>query len=478
MDTSQEIAFRASIDDSSTLVGFASQNSDALLFDNQQNEELIRLQRQQLEEDDLFLAQQLQQAEYLQHRYFQTKSSLRSPHEKVQSTNYDHGIAYHFQGHSTGDYEDDDPEPGSHPGKEQRIPNSYTFRKPQRSTTDIEEFPVLSCSGNYRRPVKQKLGKPEPAHQVAQRDGIDYRSATLLTKMIGTGVIKDIQNILSQNKEAFLFHGGHKEHEFGCIVKVFKASKTDLKKREIYIHGEWRFRYQEHHLNPNKMLKLWAEKEFRNLKRLTKANIPCTVPIALKGHVLLLEYSGADGSQAPPLARLIASLSPSKRTELYWDTVVLVKRMYSQSALVHAGLGPFTLLVCEGRLVLSELGRAVTHDHPYATHFLRHDCYTMTQFFRSHGVDVLPTKQFYEFASQKDYLDAPLDVTHHSFQSQLDRLKQVAAGQGAPTQQEMVDELIWFELDLPTTLKDVFSPCDVPPDSVYKSAIDALGLIK
>lgn len=43
-----------------------------------------------------------------------------------------------------------------------------------------------------------------------------------------------------------------------------------FKDREDYIKGEYRFRQREKFVksNPHKMIKIWAEKEFRNLKRL------------------------------------------------------------------------------------------------------------------------------------------------------------------------------------------------------------------
>lgn len=85
-------------------------------------------------------------------------------------------------------------------------------------------------------------------------------------------------------------------------VKVYKTTKVEFRDREKYITGEWRFRRQldlgtnlsvfqglnTHNLtsvylgNKNKTIKLWAEKEVRNLKRLKAASIPCPTPIFLK----------------------------------------------------------------------------------------------------------------------------------------------------------------------------------------------------
>ena len=77
-----------------------------------------------------------------------------------------------------------------------------------------------------------------------------------------------------------------------------------------YVVGDTRFtRYSKS--NPRKMVKLWAEKEMRNLVRLRAAGIAAPAPTQLRMHVLAMEFLGADGVAAPrlkdaglPLARL------------------------------------------------------------------------------------------------------------------------------------------------------------------------------
>ena len=43
------------------------------------------------------------------------------------------------------------------------------------------------------------------------------------------------------------------------------------------------------------MVKTWAEKEMRNLKRLQAAGIRCPHPCLLKQHVLIMDFLGNDG---------------------------------------------------------------------------------------------------------------------------------------------------------------------------------------
>ena len=52
-----------------------------------------------------------------------------------------------------------------------------------------------------------------------------------------------------------------------CAIKVFKTSILVFKDRDKYVTGEFRFRRGYCKSNPRKMVRMWAEKEFRNLTR-------------------------------------------------------------------------------------------------------------------------------------------------------------------------------------------------------------------
>ena len=74
------------------------------------------------------------------------------------------------------------------------------------------------------------------------------------------------KDLLTSICQANVYHaetetGGH------IAVKVYKTSILVFKDRERYVSGEHRFRQGYCKSNPRKMVKLWAEKEMRNLKR-------------------------------------------------------------------------------------------------------------------------------------------------------------------------------------------------------------------
>ena len=61
-------------------------------------------------------------------------------------------------------------------------------------------------------------------------------------------------------------------------IKVYKTSILVFKDRDKYVSGDYRFRNGYCKSNPRKMVKMWAEKEFRNLSRMQVLPSPSPQP--------------------------------------------------------------------------------------------------------------------------------------------------------------------------------------------------------
>lgn len=68
-----------------------------------------------------------------------------------------------------------------------------------------------------------------------------------------------------------------------------------------YVKGDFRFRKGYSKSNPRKMVKVWAEKEMRNLVRLAAAGIRCPRAHLLQMHVLVMSFIGTGAVAAPRL---------------------------------------------------------------------------------------------------------------------------------------------------------------------------------
>jgi len=129
-------------------------------------------------------------------------------------------------------------------------------------------------------------------------------------------------------------------------VKIFKTSILIFKDRERYVSGEFRFRKGHCKGNPRKKVKLWAEKEVRNLKRICQSGkIRAPWPYFLKNNVIAMEFIGRNGVAAPRLKdAIIGTDDKHEIAHLYEECVIMMRNLYQECRLVHGDLSEYNLL--------------------------------------------------------------------------------------------------------------------------------------
>ena len=214
----------------------------------------------------------------------------------------------------------------------------------------------INLSSRVANDVVRSEKKAEKRNNYQSRDDratseqvLDPRTRLILFKLLSNGFLSEIDGCLSTGKEANVYYArGNEGQEYA--VKIFKTSILVFKDRDKYVTGEHRFRNGYCKSNPRKMVKTWAEKEMRNLKRLHAVGIPCPEPFLLKSHVLVMDFLGKGGWCAPRLKD--ASLTPDELTSAYETIVVDTRRMYHECNLVHGDLSEYNLLWHENRAVI------------------------------------------------------------------------------------------------------------------------------
>ena len=96
---------------------------------------------------------------------------------------------------------------------------------------------------------------------------LDPKTRLILFKLINADILSEIGGVISTGKEAtiFLAPGGKSQEQLvpkNCVAKIFKTTLNEFKTREKYIGDDYRFKDRYKHLNPRKIVKLWAEKVF------------------------------------------------------------------------------------------------------------------------------------------------------------------------------------------------------------------------
>ncbi|KAK0667922.1 RIO1 family-domain-containing protein [Cercophora samala] len=235
---------------------------------------------------------------------------------------------------------------------------------------------------------------------------MDQRTRMILLKMISRGIVSEVHGAISTGKEANVYgavldplDGTRPIHR---AIKIYKTAILVFKDRERYITGEHRFKRGANKKNNREMVKQWAEKEFRNLKRLHAAGIPCPEPLELKSHVLVMEFLGNKRGYAFPRLR-DATLS-DEGTENPWRPVYIqllgiMRRLFRVCNLVHADLSEYNILYDKNKLYIIDVSQSVEHEHPRALEFLRMDIKNVSDFFRRQGVDTLQERAIFDFVT-------------------------------------------------------------------------------
>lgn len=205
------------------------------------------------------------------------------------------------------------------------------------------------------------------------------------------------------------------------------------------------------------MVKVWAEKEMRNYRRIHAAGIPCPTPILLKSHILLMEFLGVNGWPSPRLKD--AALQHKHMREAYVQTVLIMRHMYQRCKLVHGDLSEYNLLWHNQQIYVIDVSQSVETHHPAALDFLRKDSSNVNDFFAKIGrLNVMTTRQLFEFVTTPGSGDEveELEQIMATVEASRVRLEQASdQTRREQSQQESVDEAVFMSSFLPRSLNQV-----------------------
>lgn len=256
-----------------------------------------------------------------------------------------------------------------------------------------------------------KGGDKDKSDRATSEQVLDPRTRMILLQMLNRDIVSEINGVLSTGKEANVYHavstapeGAEDPSPINRAIKVYKTRILVFKDRDKYVTGEYRFRSGYSKSNNREMVKVWAEKEFRNLRRLYTAGIPCPEPIHLRQHVLVMSFLGnKKGYPAPRLRdcqfKLSEDEAAQKWRELYIQLLGYMRVMYQTCRLVHADLSEYNILYHENKLFIIDVSQSVEHDHPRSLEFLRMDVKNISDFFERKNVDVLPERTVFGFVT-------------------------------------------------------------------------------
>ncbi|KAF9364576.1 Serine/threonine-protein kinase RIO1 [Mortierella sp. NVP85] len=310
--------------------------------------------------------------------------------------------------------------------------------------------PVAELKMGSKKAAGDRTKNTDKSDRATSDQVLDPRTRIILFKMLNRNIIYEVNGCISTGKEANVYHARTENGEHRAI-KIYKTSILVFKDRDRYVSGEFRFRHGYNKSNPRKMVKVWAEKEMRNLKRLHQAGIPCPEPLVLRMHVLVMGFLGDKNGWAYPRLK-DAQIDEDRYPALYVQLVKYMRIMYQTCHLVHADLSEYNILYHSRTLYIIDVSQSVEHDHPHAFNFLRMDITNVSDYFRKKRVAVMGSKESFDFIT-----DVSIGMTDEAMDNELERiLNNLPVNETkAEAEKRQVDDAVFAQSYIPRHLQEV-----------------------
>lgn len=227
---------------------------------------------------------------------------------------------------------------------------------------------------------------------------LDPRTLGFLGKIFNNGTLSRINGCVSTGKEANIYYGLNESTAEEFAVKIYKTSILVFKDRTRYVVGEHRFG-EKQSKNPRQMVRNWAEKEYRNLKRLySEPLIYSPKPIDLKENILVMQYLTRGNGDPSPKLRDYNFKDLESVIHYYHEMLILMRVLYQNCRLVHADLSEYNTIVHDENLYVFDVSQSVEPDHPMSIDFLRMDIKNVNDFFsRIKKINVYAERDIFKF---------------------------------------------------------------------------------
>ena len=279
-----------------------------------------------------------------------------------------------------------------------------------------QSLKVSMKRGMVKGVERSGTGRAENMNEKTRGGAMDGNVRLVITKAINTGLIQHCNGVVKEGKEAVVYHaeGGLQSDGFDVAVKVFKRIQ-EFKGRGAYMDGDPRYYGQKfRNADQRQQIELWAEKEYRNLLRASRAGVAVPTPLMQKDNVLFMRFLGEGGWPAAQLREVEINKGSKKWTALYCQTLVAIRRLYHCARLIHADLSEYNILVCPMsqvenamdkseeakdslQVVLIDFGQAVERNHPAALDLLRRDLSIVRSFFAKKDIVALSDEECEKF---------------------------------------------------------------------------------
>jgi len=268
------------------------------------------------------------------------------------------------------------------------------------NTGDAADFPLTMDNSVYNsfnqgiiRTNNQKARKHDQSEKAILGSLFDSKLGEDMIALRNNGMIDEFSGLIAKGKEAMVYGAvtGEISPEIEplekCVLKIFKLRSTEFKTRSRYIEGDHRFHDRISKRNMLHNIHLWVEKEYRNLHRAYKNELPCPMPLFKRGAIIAMSFIGNhETMEAAPRLKTINCLGNTVWERAYEQTIQIVEDLLHKCHLVHADLSEYNLLLHNKKVYVIDFAQSVDLTHPNAIGFLYRDLCTVSRFFKKQCV--------------------------------------------------------------------------------------------
>ena len=261
-------------------------------------------------------------------------------------------------------------------------------RRPEESRKRAEGSEMHEENDKRMRMLEDKRSKgrifrKDSENLKVEENVFDVPTLKLLYTLSNKGYIEEMGGSISTGKEANLFYAKGRDGRENA-VKIYRISSATFQAMDPYIFKDPRFMNIRH--SRKDIIFAWTRKEYQNLLRVRRADIPAPEPLMTERNILLMEFIGEN---ARPYPRLKEMPLTGEEAGKVFDTVCeYMRRMFVRARLVHADLSEYNILIDPHTTepIIIDVGQAVTLEHPHFREFLVRDIGNILRFFRKYGI--------------------------------------------------------------------------------------------
>ncbi|MBQ3620915.1 MAG: hypothetical protein II940_04505 [Methanosarcinaceae archaeon] len=230
---------------------------------------------------------------------------------------------------------------------------------------------------------KGRIFRKDSENLKVEENVFDVPTLKLLYTLSNKGYIEEMGGSISTGKEANLFYAKGRDGRENA-VKIYRISSSTFQAMDPYIFKDPRFMNIRH--SRKDIIFAWTRKEYQNLLRVRRADIPAPEPLLAERNILLMEFIGENGRPYPRLKE--ARLTDEEAGKVFDTVCEYMRRMFIRARLVHADLSEYNILIDPHTTapIIIDVGQAVTLEHPHFREFLVRDIGNILRFFRKYGI--------------------------------------------------------------------------------------------